>query len=98
VVVARELTKMHEEFLRGTVSEVRGALAGRDRVKGEMVLLLAPAPAAAESLEGTMSVREVVRGLIAAGASEKEALKQVARERGLGKSEVYREWQREKGR
>jgi 16S rRNA (cytidine1402-2'-O)-methyltransferase len=39
-----------------------------------------------------------VRALVEAGTSEKDALKQVARERGLGKSEVYREFQREKGR
>ena len=40
VVVARELTKVHEEFLRGTVREVRSALAGRDRIRGEIVLLI----------------------------------------------------------
>jgi 16S rRNA (cytidine1402-2'-O)-methyltransferase len=34
VVVARELTKIHEEFLRGTVAEVRRGLAARDRVRG----------------------------------------------------------------
>ncbi len=39
VVVARELTKMHEEFLRGTVAEVHATLAGRAQVRGEMVLL-----------------------------------------------------------
>ncbi len=99
VVVARELTKLHEEFLRGTVAEVRAELAGRQSVRGEMVLLLAPAVSArAVADEATVSVRAAVRGLIAGGASEKDALKQVARERGLGKSEVYREWQREKSR
>jgi len=40
VAVARELTKLHEEFLRGTVSEVRAQLAGRDRIRGEFVLLI----------------------------------------------------------
>ncbi len=43
VVVARELTKLHEEFLRGTVGELREMLAGRASVRGEMVLLLEPA-------------------------------------------------------
>ena len=99
VVVARELTKLHEEFLRGAVAMVRAELAGRESVRGEMVLLLAPAallPVA--GAETPVSVRAAVRGLIAGGASEKDALKQVARERGLGKSEVYREWQRERAR
>ena len=98
VVLARELTKLHEEFLRGTVATVRAELARRESVRGEMVLLLVPAAAPAATEDAVVSVRAAVRGMMAGGASEKDALKQVARERGLGKSEVYREWQREKGR
>ena len=45
VVVARELTKLHEEFLRGPVSEVRNTLAARATVRGEFVLLFVPAAA-----------------------------------------------------
>ncbi len=61
VVVARELTKVHEEFLRGTVAEVRAELAGREMVRGEMVLLLEPA---ALRVEGMLeSVAGAVRGL-----------------------------------
>src|SRR5207253_6285515 len=40
VVVARELTKMHEEFLRGTAEEIRTRLASRPSVKGEITLLI----------------------------------------------------------
>ena len=39
-MVARELTKVHEEFVRGTVAEVRRDLAGRDRIRGEITLLI----------------------------------------------------------
>jgi 16S rRNA (cytidine1402-2'-O)-methyltransferase len=91
VVVARELTKLHEEFLRGTVAEVRETLAARDQVRGEIVLLLAGEFAAA-AVAG--SVADAVAALIKDGLSEKDALKRVAKERGLGKSEAYREWQR----
>lgn len=94
VTVARELTKLHEEFLRGSVAEVRARLAAREVVRGEMVLMLAPSPAEETCTPTELSVAEAVRRLLAAGTAEKEALKQVARERGLGKSEVYREWQR----
>src|SRR5579871_3087343 len=38
VVAARELTKLHEEFIRGTAAEVRASLADRDRIRGEFVL------------------------------------------------------------
>ncbi|MGA9071292.1 MAG: 16S rRNA (cytidine(1402)-2'-O)-methyltransferase, partial [Terracidiphilus sp.] len=46
VVVARELTKMHEEILRGTAAEVRLDLASRDRVRGEITLLVEARPKA----------------------------------------------------
>jgi len=100
VVIARELTKLHEEFLRGTVAEVRATLAARPSVRGEIVLLFVPAPApapgSAESSATTIAAE--VRALTRQGLSEKDALKQVARARGLGKSEAYRELQRERGR
>ncbi len=98
VVVARELTKMHEEFLRGTVAEVRAELGARENVRGEMVLLLRPLAVADAGAASLGSVAGAVRAMVAAGMEEKEALKRVARERGMGKSEVYREWQRGKGR
>ena len=92
VVVARELTKLHEEFLRGPVAEVRAALAARAQVRGEMVLLLAPA-AAAKAAEATIA-EEVAAVRAAEGLSEMDALKRVAKARGMGKSEAYRELQR----
>ena len=95
VTVARELTKLHEEFLRGTVAEVRAVLSGRDAVRGEMVLLLAPGQPTARG-ESEIPVADAIRQLLAGGATEKDALKQVARERGMGKSDIYREWQRGK--
>jgi 16S rRNA (cytidine1402-2'-O)-methyltransferase len=95
VVVARELTKLHEEFLRGTVAEVHKTLASRDSVRGEIVLLLSGEFAAAET--SSASVGDAISTLMRSGLSEKDALKQVAKERGLGKSDVYREWQRSRG-
>jgi 16S rRNA (cytidine1402-2'-O)-methyltransferase len=97
VVLARELTKVHEEFLRGTVAEVRAALAERDRVRGEMVLLLDAVP------EAKAAVAESVSERVAAlareeGLDERDALKRIARERGISKSDAYRELQRERGK
>ncbi len=97
VVLARELTKLHEEFLRGTVAAVRAELSGRESVRGEMVLMLSGEPAATAAAE-PLTVAAAVRALVTGGVEEKDAVKQVARERGLGKSEVYREWQRSRGR
>lgn len=98
IVLARELTKIHEEFMRGTVAEVRAKLAERDRVRGEMVLLVEAAPTASEKPRG-LSVRDRVAEIEKSeGVSEKDALKQLAKERGVSKSELYRELQRERGR
>jgi 16S rRNA (cytidine1402-2'-O)-methyltransferase len=100
VVIARELTKVHEEFLRGTVSEVRSELAGRDRIRGEITLLVqAPAEPGRRLACETKTITERVAQLQAeAGIDEKEALKRLAREMGQSKSEIYRELQRERAR
>jgi 16S rRNA (cytidine1402-2'-O)-methyltransferase len=98
VVLARELTKIHEEFLRGTVAEARRELAERDRVRGEFVLLVAP-PAAGAVRAASQKVGERIAQMQAAdGIDEKEALKRLARELGQSKSDVYRELQRERAR
>lgn len=96
VALARELTKVHEEFLRGTVGAVRAQLAERDRVRGEMVLLIEASPTVSEK-PGTMTVRDRLAEIEKSeGVTEKEALKHLAKERGVSKSELYRELQRER--
>jgi 16S rRNA (cytidine1402-2'-O)-methyltransferase len=98
VVVAREVTKLHEEFLRGRAKEVLDQLKARGEVKGEITLLIAKAEeGAAQSAAGAVSVAQRVCEIMAAEkADEKAALKKVAKERGIGKSEAYREWQKSK--
>jgi 16S rRNA (cytidine1402-2'-O)-methyltransferase len=101
VVLARELTKIHEEFLRGTVADVRRELAGRDRIRGEITLLVEALPSAAAQAASAapdkIAVR-VARLQAESGLDEKEALKRLARELGRSKSELYRELQRERAR
>jgi 16S rRNA (cytidine1402-2'-O)-methyltransferase len=103
-VVARELTKMHEEFLRGTVTDVRRELAARDRIRGEITLLVeAPTPAKSGNAPGTESAPETIAARVARmqseiGVDEKEALKKLARELGRSKSDLYRELQRERAK
>jgi 16S rRNA (cytidine1402-2'-O)-methyltransferase len=101
VVISREVTKIHEEFLRGRVSEVLETLKSRDAVKGEITLLIGKAEdsnarVAADAFVRP-SVRQRVEQLMAEEKiDEKAALKRVARERGVSKSEAYREMQRGK--
>jgi 16S rRNA (cytidine1402-2'-O)-methyltransferase len=101
VVIAREVTKLHEEFLRGRASEALETLKSRDGVKGEITLLIGKAEEA-EARVGTgalahPSIRRRVEHLMAEEkVDEKAALKKVAKERGISKSEAYRELQRSK--
>ncbi len=88
VVVARELTKMHEEFLRGTAAEIRTALAARPSVKGEITLLIGKRPGVAED---DTPLAEAVDACVAQGMPRMEAIKAVAHRRGLSKREVYGE-------
>jgi 16S rRNA (cytidine1402-2'-O)-methyltransferase len=97
IVVARELTKLHEEFLRGPVNELRATLAARTTVRGEIVLLFTPAATAATESASTTIAAEV-RTLTQQGLSEKDALKQIARTRNLSKSAAYRELQRNRNK
>lgn len=100
VVLAREVTKLHEEFLRGTVADVRRELGGRDRIRGEMVLLVeAQSGSEAEgSAPGETLASTLARLQSEAGIDEKEALKRLARARGISKSDLYRELQRQRAR
>ena len=93
VVLARELTKIHEEFLRGTSAQVLEIVKSRGEMKGEIVLLIAPA-AEGEAQPPAASIRDRVEQLIRdEKLDEKSALKKAARERGISKSAAYREWQ-----
>jgi 16S rRNA (cytidine1402-2'-O)-methyltransferase len=89
VVVARELTKLHEEYLRGTAQEIATALAARPAVKGEITLLIGKGDG--PHMSDTRTLAELVRDLEADGLSPMDAIKQAAKARGLSKRDVYRE-------
>src|ERR1700686_5012971 len=101
VVIAREVTKLHEEFLRGHAGEVLEILKSREVVKGEITLLIGKAEES-KARVGTdafvrPSIRHRVEQIMAEEKlDEKAALKKVAKERGVSKSEAYRELQRSK--
>ncbi len=88
VVIGRELTKIHEEFLRGTAAELHSQLAGRPSIRGEFTLLIGKSEQYGES--DHTPIEEAVRILEEQGISKMEAIKQVAKTRGLSKREVYK--------
>jgi 16S rRNA (cytidine1402-2'-O)-methyltransferase len=97
VVVARELTKLHEEFLRGPVAEVLDQLRSRGEVRGEITLLIAKADESSRTSENKKTLTQRFHELVTNDKlEEKAALKQAAKEFGLSKSEAYRQLQRTK--
>jgi 16S rRNA (cytidine1402-2'-O)-methyltransferase len=97
VVIAREITKIHEEFLRGRADEVLAQLEERDDIRGEITLLIGRAPEAAQAVPPSKTIVQRVKELVRdENLEEKDALKQAAREFGLSKSQAYRELQRAK--
>src|SRR5260370_37934273 len=89
--MAREATKLHEEFRRGKLSELSASLAERP-ARGEITLLIAPeAPADARThANSTQSLADRVEELIRqAKLDRKEALKLAAKERGLTRHDAY---------
>ena len=78
---------MHEEVLRGSAAQIRAALESRDAIRGEFVVLVAKASEPAH--DGTRP-EEAVELLVRAGVDRMDAMKTVARERGLSKRDVYR--------
>ncbi|HVG34523.1 MAG TPA: 16S rRNA (cytidine(1402)-2'-O)-methyltransferase [Pyrinomonadaceae bacterium] len=91
-VVVRELTKIHEEILRGRLSELAQHFDAPDTARGEMVLLI-DRHQVSEELSGmaaTVDVAARVAALEAEGLGARDALKRAARELGLSRSEAYR--------
>jgi 16S rRNA (cytidine1402-2'-O)-methyltransferase len=97
IVIARELTKIHEEFLRGHAAQVLKELNSRNEIKGEITLLIGKAAEGEPARHQQESIHERLRQIMAdQNMDEKAALKIVAKERGISKSEAYRELQRNK--
>jgi 16S rRNA (cytidine1402-2'-O)-methyltransferase len=100
IVIAREVTKVHEEFVRGTLSAALEHFKKKP-VKGEITVLIGLNAASDSKSDGprTASVMSEIQAVMAANKiDERAALKSVARARGVSKSEVYRLLQAEKHR
>jgi 16S rRNA (cytidine1402-2'-O)-methyltransferase len=90
VAIARELTKIHEEFLRGTPASVRAELAGRVSLKGEITVLIGKQEDSAGTAADQAAAEQEVRALERHGMARVEAVKQVAKARGIPRRELYR--------
>ena len=89
VTVAREMTKIHEEFIGGTVSEVIELLKGRGAIRGEITVVFGAATVEANKIS-QKEVAEEFERLRASGMRRNDAVKAIAEKFGLRKNEVYR--------
>lgn len=91
-VVARELTKMHEEIARGSLSELNSRFSSPESARGEMVLIIDRTVMPSESTgnRSDASVSALVTEFEANGLDHRAALKKAARELGLSRDEAYR--------
>jgi len=92
--LARELTKVHEEWLRGTLPEILAALRARPRILGEITLLIdrgTPGSVPAQTGWPASIARHLQEEMQRTGASQKEALKAIARQRGISRKAAYRQ-------
>jgi 16S rRNA (cytidine1402-2'-O)-methyltransferase len=95
VVIAREVTKVHEEFLRGRAADLLSQLQTRSEIKGEITLLIGKAEETPHVAPSKTRVRQRLKQIMSEEKlDEKSALKKLAREMGVSKSEAYRELQR----
>ncbi len=94
-VVAREITKMHEEFSRARLSELHAKFSSVT-VKGEIVLLIDRVQDTGPNVSKTSSLQQRLAEIESEGVERKAALKKVAREFGISKSEAYRRVQTDK--
>ena len=86
VAVAREMTKLHEEFVRGTLAEAR-AHFGERAPRGEVTLVIDRSP---RDEPDESAAREVAAGLLAGGARPSEAVREVMARIGVSRNRAYR--------
>lgn len=88
ICLARELTKKHEEFIRGSISDVLEVV---DTLKGEMVVIIEGNKEEKEELSYSQLLGKV-DSYLKEGLSTKEAIKKVAKEYNVSKNELYKEF------
>lgn len=92
VAVCRELTKLHEEVVRGPASEVAGEFARRDTLKGEIVIVIdgpSNEEREAEAAAATEDASRRARELAAGGRRPREIARMLADEFGISRNEAY---------
>lgn len=90
IVLARELTKIHEEFIRGDISEI---INKSENLKGEMIILIeGTQKEKKENFLNSLDLKEHYKFYENQGLEKKEIIKKIAKDRGVSKNDVYKEF------
>ena len=90
VVLARELTKIHEEFIRGNINEI---IEKAENLKGEMILIIeGNRKIEKEKCFENLSLEEHYNMYEQQGMDKKEIIKKIAKDRRLSKNEIYQKF------
>lgn len=87
IVIAREITKIHEEYIRGTISEI---LEKVDILKGEMIIIIEKSDKVKENDLNALSLEEHYDYYIKQGLEKKDIIKKIAKDRNVNKNEIYK--------
>ncbi|AFW91083.1 Tetrapyrrole (Corrin/Porphyrin) methylase family protein [Lactococcus cremoris subsp. cremoris UC509.9] len=92
VVLVRELTKIYEEYRRGKISEVLNSLVEQP-IKGECLIIVSGADELVQEIQGPeLTALEAVKNLVAQNVKPNVAIKEIAKERGLNRQDLYAEF------
>ena len=90
IVLARELTKIHEEFIRGKIADI---ISKCDGLKGEIILLIeGKAKEEKENILNNLNIEEHYKFYEKQGLDKKEIIKKIAKDRGVNKNEIYKKF------
>ena len=90
IVLARELTKIHEEFIRGDINDI---ISKVDDLKGEMVILIEKAEKNNSEFDfNNISLEEHYKIYEQQGLDKKEIIKRIAKDRNVKKNEIYKQF------
>lgn len=92
ICIARELTKRHEEFIRGTISEILEVV---DELKGELVVIVAGCSEQEHIDVDSVDIHKLIQTYIEQGMTTNTAIKTVAKEIGISKNELYKQYHEE---
>jgi 16S rRNA (cytidine1402-2'-O)-methyltransferase len=88
--IARELTKIYEEFLQGTLAELLDHLQARPKIRGEITLIIERGHEASPALQWPISIKQHLEvEMHKSGLPRNEALKNIAKQRGISRKEAY---------